>query len=124
MHSPASTVSLAGARGPFRAPLQNDHEETKQDGGQPEATGKDRGQTTHAAQRSHGRVAGLPSLDDWVAYIVTGTKAKRRVLSEHASERKVKGLLYRIHSMSKKEVEKLAKSCPLHGTPALERTPR
>jgi hypothetical protein len=52
---------------------------------------------------------GTPSLDDWVAYIVTGTKSKKLILADHASERKVKGLLARIQSMSKKEVEKLAK---------------
>ncbi len=41
---------------------------------------------------------GTPSLDDWVAYIVNGTKSK-----------KVKSILARIQGMSKKEVEKLAK---------------
>jgi len=44
-----------------------------------------------------------------VAYIVTGTKSKKLILADHASERKVKGLLTRIQSLSKKEVEKLAK---------------
>ena len=52
---------------------------------------------------------GTPDLDDWVAYIVTGTKSKKLILADHASERKVKGLLARIQSLSKKEVEKLAK---------------
>ena len=52
---------------------------------------------------------GTPSLDDWVAYIVKGTKSKRLILADHASERKVKNLLTRIHGLSKKEVEKLAK---------------
>ena len=52
---------------------------------------------------------GTPSLDDWVAYIVTGTKSKKLILADHASERKVKSLLARMQSMSKKEVEKLAK---------------
>jgi hypothetical protein len=52
---------------------------------------------------------GTPNLDDWVAYIVTGTKSKKLILADHASERKVKGLLTRIQSLSKKEVEKLAK---------------
>ena len=52
---------------------------------------------------------GTPSLDDWVAYIVTGTKSKKLILADHASERNVKGLLTRIQSLSKKEVEKLAK---------------
>lgn len=52
---------------------------------------------------------GTPTLDDWVAYIVNGTKSKKLILADHASERKVKSLLARMQSMSKKEVEKLAK---------------
>ena len=52
---------------------------------------------------------GTPHLDDWVAYIVNGTKSKKLILADHVSERKVKALLGRIHSMPKKEVEKLAK---------------
>jgi hypothetical protein len=51
---------------------------------------------------------GTPSLDDWVAYILK-TKSKRFILAEHASERKVKALLSRLRTMSKKEVERLAK---------------
>ena len=52
---------------------------------------------------------GTPNLDDWVAYIVNGTKSKKLILADHASERKVKGLLARIPLMTKKEVERLAK---------------
>jgi len=52
---------------------------------------------------------GTPSMDDWVAYIVNGTKSKKLILADHASERTVKGLLSRIQGLSKKEVEKLAK---------------
>lgn len=52
---------------------------------------------------------GTPSLDDWVAYIVNGTKSRKLILADHASERKVKALLDRIQSLPKKEVEKLAK---------------
>ncbi len=52
---------------------------------------------------------GTPSLDDWVAYIVNGTKSTKLILADHASERKVKALLARIQGLSKKEVEKLAK---------------
>ena len=51
---------------------------------------------------------GTPSLDDWVAYIVK-TNSKKFILADHASERKVKTLLSRLQTMSKKEVEKLAK---------------
>jgi hypothetical protein len=51
---------------------------------------------------------GTSSVDDWVAYIVK-TKSKRFILAEHASERKVKALLSRLRTMSKKEVEQLAK---------------
>ena len=52
---------------------------------------------------------GTPNLDDWVAYIVQGTKSKKLILADHVSERKVKTLLSRIQSMPKKEVEKIAK---------------
>lgn len=52
---------------------------------------------------------GTPSLDDWAAYIVNGTKSRKLILADHASERKVKALLARIQSLSKREVEKLAK---------------
>ena len=51
---------------------------------------------------------GTPSLDDWVAYIVK-TKSKKFILADHASERKVKALLSRLRTMSKKDVEQLAK---------------
>ncbi|OGL17333.1 MAG: hypothetical protein A3G97_14835 [Candidatus Rokubacteria bacterium RIFCSPLOWO2_12_FULL_69_21] len=51
---------------------------------------------------------GTPNLDDWVAYIVNGTKSKKLILADHVSERKVKGLLGRIQAMRKKDVEKLA----------------
>ncbi len=51
---------------------------------------------------------GTPGLDDWVAYIV-GTPAKKLILADHASERKVKELLSRVQMMSKKEVQKIAK---------------
>jgi hypothetical protein len=52
---------------------------------------------------------GTPSLDDWVAYIVNGTKSKRLILADRVSERKVKALLGRIQVMSKRDVEKMAK---------------
>ena len=51
---------------------------------------------------------GTPSLDYWMAYIVR-TKSKKFILADHVSERKVKTLLSRLQTMSKKEVEKLAK---------------
>jgi hypothetical protein len=52
---------------------------------------------------------GTPALDDWVAYIVNGTRSKKLILVDDASERKVKTLLSRMQTMSKKEIEKLAK---------------
>jgi hypothetical protein len=52
---------------------------------------------------------GTPNLDDWVAYIAHGTKSKKTILADHASERKVKGLMTKLQTMSKKEIEKLAK---------------
>jgi hypothetical protein len=51
---------------------------------------------------------GTPNLDDWVAYIVNGTKSKKLILADRVSERKMKSLLGRIQAMRKKDVEKLA----------------
>jgi hypothetical protein len=53
---------------------------------------------------------GTPNLDDWVAYIANGSRSKKLLLADHSSERKVKGLLTRLQTMSRKEIEKLAKS--------------
>ena len=52
---------------------------------------------------------GTPNLDDWVAYIVNGTRSKKLILADHASERTVKGLLSRLQTLPKKDIEKLAK---------------
>jgi hypothetical protein len=51
---------------------------------------------------------GTPNLDDWVAYIAT-PKSKKSVLVDGATERKVRTLLSRLQTMSRREVEKLAK---------------
>jgi hypothetical protein len=53
---------------------------------------------------------GTPNLDDWVAYIANGGRSKKLILADHSSERKVKGLLTRLQALSRKEIEKLAKS--------------
>lgn len=53
---------------------------------------------------------GTPDLDDWVAYIVNGTRSKKLILADHSSERKVKSLLSRLQTLPRKEIEKLAKS--------------
>jgi hypothetical protein len=53
---------------------------------------------------------GTPNLDDWVAYIANGTRSKRLILADHASERKVKGLISRLQALPKKDIEKLAKN--------------
>ena len=53
---------------------------------------------------------GTPNLDDWVAYIANGSRSKKLILADHSSERKVKGLLTRCQAMTRKEIEKLAKS--------------
>jgi hypothetical protein len=52
---------------------------------------------------------GTPNLDDWVAYIANGSRSKKLILADHSSERKVKGLLTRLQTMSRKEIEKLGK---------------
>ncbi len=51
---------------------------------------------------------GTPGVDDWMACIV-GTTAKKLILADHASERKVKHLLSRLQTMSKEQVHKIAK---------------
>lgn len=51
---------------------------------------------------------GTPDLDDWVAFIV-GPHAKKSVLADHASERKVKALLSRLQTMSRKQIAQIAK---------------
>ncbi len=53
---------------------------------------------------------GTPNLDDWVAYIVNGTRSKKLILADHASERKVKTLLSRLQTLPKKGIEKLGKA--------------
>lgn len=52
---------------------------------------------------------GTPNLDDWVAYIANGTKSRKLILADHSSERKVKTLLSRLQTLSRKEIENLAK---------------
>jgi len=51
---------------------------------------------------------GTPTLDDWVACIVS-TKSKKLILADHTSERKVRNLMFRLQTMPKKDVERLAK---------------
>ena len=51
---------------------------------------------------------GTPGLDDGVADIAK-TKSRKLILADRASERKVKSLLTRMRTMSKREVETLAK---------------
>ena len=43
-----------------------------------------------------------------MAYIV-GTTSNNLILADHVSERKVKHLLFRMETMSKEEVQKIAK---------------
>lgn len=52
---------------------------------------------------------GTPDLDDWVAYIVDGTQSKKLILADHSSERRVKILLTRLQTLSRKDIEKIAK---------------
>ena len=53
---------------------------------------------------------GTPNLDDWVAYIVNGTRSKKLILAHDVSERKLRGLIARLQGLSKKDIEKLAKN--------------
>jgi hypothetical protein len=52
---------------------------------------------------------GTPDLDDWVAYLATRTKSKKLILADQVSERKINALLSRLASLSRRQVEKLAK---------------
>jgi hypothetical protein len=52
---------------------------------------------------------GTPDLDDWVAYIVNGTRSKKLILADHTSERKVRTLLTRLGAMTRRQIEQLAK---------------
>ena len=52
---------------------------------------------------------GTPNLDDWVAYIVNGTQSKKLILADHTNERRVQALLTRLQSLSRRDIEKLAK---------------
>lgn len=52
---------------------------------------------------------GTPNLDDWVAYIANGTKSRKLILADHSTERRVKTLLARCQTLTRKEIEKLAK---------------
>lgn len=52
---------------------------------------------------------GTPNLDDWVAYIQKRGTPRKVILLDRVSERKVKALLGRVQSMSRREIEKLAK---------------
>ncbi|HET9924457.1 MAG TPA: hypothetical protein VFS98_10070 [Methylomirabilota bacterium] len=44
-----------------------------------------------------------------MAFIVNKTKSKKLILADQVSERKVKALLVRVSSLSRRGVEKLAK---------------
>ncbi|MBI3029326.1 MAG: hypothetical protein HYY64_07450 [Candidatus Rokubacteria bacterium] len=52
---------------------------------------------------------GTPNLDDWVAYI-NRTRSGKLILADGVSERKVKALLVRLRTMSRREIERLAKA--------------
>lgn len=52
---------------------------------------------------------GTPNLDDWAAYIQNGLKSKKLILADRVSERRVKALLARLQTLSRREIEKLAK---------------
>src|SRR5262249_30064497 len=74
-------------------------------GAESETAGKSRRTPSAAAQRPHRGLAGTPSLDDWVAYIVK-SQSKGLILADRASERKVRALLSRMQELPKREVEK------------------
>jgi hypothetical protein len=53
---------------------------------------------------------GTPNLDDWVVYIVNGTRSRKPLLADRTSERRVKALLTQLQTLSRREIERLAKS--------------
>jgi DNA-binding transcriptional regulator YiaG len=55
---------------------------------------------------------GTSNLDDWVAYIMHGAPSKKLILADHASERKVKTLMTRLQTLSRKDIEQLADATP------------
>ncbi len=52
---------------------------------------------------------GPPNLDDWVVYIVNGTRSKKLILADRVSERKAKTIMSTCQNLPRKDVEKLAK---------------
>jgi hypothetical protein len=52
---------------------------------------------------------GTPNLDDWVAYIATTTKSTKLILADQVSERKVRALLSRVGSLSRRQIGELAR---------------
>lgn len=52
---------------------------------------------------------GTPNLDDWVLYINRRRQPKKIILADRASERRVNTLLSRLETLSRAEIEKLAK---------------
>ena len=52
---------------------------------------------------------GTREMDDWVAYIHNGVKSRKVILADHSSERKVRALLTSLPTMSRRQIEKLAK---------------
>jgi hypothetical protein len=52
---------------------------------------------------------GTPGADDWVAFIANVAGAKRLILADGVSERRVKSLLARIARLPKRDITRLAK---------------
>jgi len=55
---------------------------------------------------------GTPNLDDWVAYIVNGTSSKsskKPILAYHTTQRRLRSLLTKLQTLSRRDIEKLAK---------------
>jgi hypothetical protein len=52
---------------------------------------------------------GTPGLDDWAACIENGTSSRKQILADRVPERKLKALLARAQTLTRRQVEKLAK---------------
>jgi hypothetical protein len=52
---------------------------------------------------------GTPGADDWVLFIASESRAKRLILADNTTQRRVKSLLARLRALPKGDVRRLAK---------------
>jgi hypothetical protein len=52
---------------------------------------------------------GTPGADDWALFIAPESRAKRLILADNTTQRRVKALLARLRALSRSDVRRLAK---------------